>query len=121
MYYSTNRPLIVIMYVVFCACVLAFISGTKGGDNLNLAQGIYRTVIENTVTYFYFDDENEKKEDTAILYGDVNINVLENRLRKRIKNTRLIVTDVKQKEIRAHMSYEDFLKNATIISVKERN
>lgn len=88
---------------------------------MNRATAYYRTVTVNKIKYWYFvGEKNERKEGETELYGDVPIEVLEIRLRKKIKNTRATIESVKRLDIYGKMSFEKFLENCDIISIKER-
>lgn len=88
---------------------------------MNRAKAYYRTVTKNEIKYWYFvGEKNERKEGEIILYGDVPIEVLEMRLRKEIKNTRATIASVRRFDIYGKMSFEKFLENCDVISIKER-
>lgn len=89
---------------------------------MNVAKAFYRTVVKNEIHYFSFEGEkNERKEGDIVMYGDAPVNILEMRLRKELKNSRVIIDSVKQFEIYCKIGFETLLENAEIIRIKERN
>lgn len=122
MYYSTDATFIIIY--TLCIIAVLFIAAEiyeRREKKLNAAKGIYRTVIENKIDYIYYDENNEEKLGAHTLYGDMPVERLEVRLRRELGNSRLMIQSVERTEIRGFQSYETWVKNATIISTKERN